>query len=93
MPLGFDASLAQIFSRTVNLPTGSWSDQIVGVGGLYSFLVSGPGDAAIDNVDVEFAAVPEPGTFAFVGFGLLGLLLFRSRRTSWSRCDEEAATV
>lgn len=67
------------FSQTLTIPTAS---------GLHSFVINQPGltsfslgevDYQLDNVVYNLAAVPEPGAWALMGAGLLGLGALRRR--------------
>ena len=81
-------------SDFVNLATGTLTFQLfrdVSVGGgnikLSSSTLTGPGTAASSvpgfaslTPEVEIKVVPEPGTLALFGFGLLGVAALRRRR-------------
>jgi len=87
-PLGADGNNIFLQIRVWDSTFGSTYEAAVGKGSwgssdAFAWKVPAPGDppgaVAMENLRA-FALVPEPGTFAFAGLGILGLVMARRRK-------------
>lgn len=79
--LTFDLNTVAGFN-TFLLPA-TWTDLVrVRFSGRLVANDGSPRVTAVDNIDVDVAAVPEPASFVLLGTGVLGLLAMRRRRSA-----------